>query len=159
MHVQSLPQQSSLLKVFIWERGQVSLHNLMQKLSLRVHETVSGIVNSSNNKKVLLRKRKRHSARCVSSTPSAVLSRGGGGYPISGQRGTPSLDWGYPLSGWGGGYPSLDVGSTPSLAGGTLSLGQGSVKLPVTISTMLSFDGDGNEVGKCKHTLTLEFPP
>ena len=28
------------------------------------------------------------------------------------------------------------------------------VKLPVTISTMLNFDGDGNGVRKCKHTLT-----
>ena len=29
------------------------------------------------NKKVLLRERKRHTDRCVSSTPSAVLSRSG----------------------------------------------------------------------------------
>ena len=45
------------------------------------------------NKKVLPRERKRHTTRCVSSTPSAVLSRGGGGVPhpwLGG--GTPSLD-------------------------------------------------------------------
>ena len=41
------------------------------------------------NKTVLLRERKRHTARCVSSTSSVVLSQGGGG-------GTPSL------VGWGG---------------------------------------------------------
>ena len=46
-------------------------------------------------KKVLLRERKRHSTRCIASTPSAVLSWG---------RGTPSLAGGYPILAWWG-YP------------------------------------------------------
>ena len=36
--------------------------------------------NMSKNKKVILRERKRHTDRGVSSTPYAVLSRGGGRY-------------------------------------------------------------------------------
>ena len=65
------------------------------------------------NKKVLLRERKRHTARCVASTPSAVLSQGVGvshlwlgGYPILGWGGVPH-PWpaGTPGSGTILGYP------------------------------------------------------
>ena len=78
------------------------------------------------SKKVLLCERKRHTDRGVSSTPSAVLSGGGGypiparGYPISGTphpdlagrgyhiSGTPIWTWlGYPLICTWLGYPSL----------------------------------------------------
>ena len=65
------------------------------------------------NKTVLLCERKRHTARCVSSTPSSVLSQGG----------TPSLDRGYPVPGWG--YPVLGWGGTPSLDRGYPIHGQG----------------------------------
>ena len=86
------------------------------------------------NKKVLLRERKRHTARCVASD-----RYGGGGYPIQswwggtpsshggGTRGTPHLElgwgtplhldlgWGTPHLGWstpqtGMGYPPPDLG-------------------------------------------------
>ena len=76
-------------------------------------------------KKVLLRERKRHTARPISSTPSAVLSRVGGtpslvGYPTSGWGGYTIARWGYPISGWGtiflDGVPHLWIGS---LDGGT----------------------------------------
>ena len=53
------------------------------------------------NKKVLLRERKRHTARRVASTPSAVLSREGG---------TPSLAGEYPILGSGWGYPMPSQG-------------------------------------------------
>ena len=82
-----------------------------------------------SNKKVL-QERKRHTDRGVSSTPSAVLSGGGGvvphlwpeGYPIPGWGGgVPISSWGrVPIPGWRGTL-SL-VGGTPSLAGGTPSL-------------------------------------
>ena len=68
--------------------------------------------NNEVNKKDLLRERKRHTARRVSSTPSAVLSWG---HPISGQ-GYPISGWGYLISGWG--TPSLaGVSLCPDLAG------------------------------------------
>ena len=59
------------------------------------------------NKKVLLRERKRHTARHVASTPSVVLT---GVNPIPGpdpDGGTPSL--GVPLSRSRWGYPHLDL--------------------------------------------------
>ena len=62
--------------------------------------------NRSENKKVLLRERKRHTARHVSSAPSVVLSQGGG-YLIPGQ--------GLPIPGQGIHHPW--TGGTPSLAG------------------------------------------
>ena len=75
------------------------------------------------NKKVLLRERKRHTDRCVSSTPSAVLSRKGTpsparGYPIPGWEEGVLPSWGTSPSwpGWGvphpwtGGYPCPDLG-------------------------------------------------
>ena len=50
------------------------------------------LLKASWDKKVLLRGHKRHTARRVSSTPSAILSRGGGGaYAIPGQ-GYPNPD-------------------------------------------------------------------
>ena len=89
-------------------------------------------------KKVLLRERKRHTDRSVSSTPSVILYRwgvppAGRGCPISmgiphpwpggtPAGGTPSVAWrGYPLfeHGWVTPHPGLDRrGSTPSLAEG-----------------------------------------
>ena len=68
----------------------------------------TGIILSdenNDNKKVLLRERKRHTARRVVSTPSVVLT----GYP-------PHLT-GYPP---GGGYPDLDLTGYPP-GGGTQS--------------------------------------
>ena len=85
------------------------------------------------NKKVLLRERKRHTARRVTSTPSAVLTRGGtpsqvqiqtGGtpsqvqvqtvgypHPLDGGYPHPALDVGYPLPGQGRYlHPALDGG-------------------------------------------------
>ena len=69
------------------------------------------------NKKVLLRERKRHTARRVASARYAALSSGWGGYPIPG--------WGVPQSGLDGGwYPPPhhpDQGTPPhhtNLAGG-----------------------------------------
>ena len=58
---------------------------------------IPSIYESKYNKKVLLRERKRHTARRVGSAHYAALSRGavprpgldgGGGYPIPGQGGT-----------------------------------------------------------------------
>ena len=71
--------------------------------------------NAKNNKKVLLRERKRHTASRVASARYAALCNGGGGYPISGRGG-------YPVSGlWLGGTPS-QVGGVPHLrSGGTPS--------------------------------------
>ena len=73
------------------------------------------------NKKVLLRERKRHTARCVASACYAALSPDVGwrGYPIqSWMGGTPYHEgWGPPSAGWGTpcldlgrGYPHLDLG-------------------------------------------------
>ena len=60
------------------------------------------------NKKVLLRERKGHTDRRVASAHSAVLSRGGGGYPSSGWgRGNPCPDLAT-----GGTSPPVD-GQTP----------------------------------------------
>ena len=58
-------------------------------------------LTQDKNKKVLLRERKRHAARRVSSAPYAVLSWGipHPGYPH------PDLAKGYPIPGWG--YPIL----------------------------------------------------
>ena len=68
------------------------------------------------NKKVLLRDRKRHTARHIASAHYSALSNGGGGYPIQSWWGTPSsygggypipgLDRGYPIPGLEGGFPS-----------------------------------------------------
>ena len=57
------------------------------------------VIENGQNKKVLLRKRKRHTVRRVASARYAALSNGGGG-------GVPHPDWGYPIQSWlGGGYP------------------------------------------------------
>ena len=60
------------------------------------------------NKKVLLRDRKRHTARCVANTRSYVLSRGGGGVPQS-QVGYHSSWTGIPP------LPSWDWGTSPEM--------------------------------------------
>ena len=99
----------------------------------------------NKNKKVLLRERKRHTARRVASTCYAALSNPDlvGGYPIQtwlgvswvpptiqtwlGRGGTPSRPgWGYPRypqpsrPGWAGGYPIQTwLGGTPDFVGGT----------------------------------------
>ena len=60
------------------------------------------------NKKVLLRERKRHTARCVANTPYVVLT----GYPPGGGTRVPPLRGGYPVRYPGGsGYPP---GGVPS---------------------------------------------
>ena len=71
------------------------------------------IINIIRNKKVLLRKRKRHTARHVSSAPRYA---GGGGYPVPGLGG-------YPVPGPGGGYmvPGLRGVPGPRSGGGTPS--------------------------------------
>ena len=89
-----------------------------------------------NNKKVLLRERKRHTARRVASTRCAALSNPDlvqgctqsqvwGGYPVPGLGGTQSQVWegvphprsgGYPIQTWSGdtpGTPYLDLGWGP----------------------------------------------
>ena len=70
------------------------------------------------NKKLLLRERKRHTARRIASARYAALCNGGGGTP--GRGGTPSQVWvrGYPISGPGGishlrGVPHLRSGGVP----------------------------------------------
>ena len=65
---------------------------------------------NQNHKKVLLRERKRHTARRVSSTPPAVLSGGGAPYPWLGGGGVP-----HPWPGYS--HPDLAGEGTPSLAG------------------------------------------
>ena len=58
------------------------------------------------DKKFLLRERKRHTSHRVVSTPSVVLT--GGGYPNPG----PDPEGGYPIPGWGYAIPGR---STPHL--------------------------------------------
>ena len=87
-----------------------------------------------NNKKVLLRERKRHTARCVANTPYVVLTgyppRGGtrsgtppggsgyppGGYPVRYPRGVRYPPWGGTRSGTPGGSPGSGTppGGVPS---------------------------------------------
>ena len=75
------------------------------QLSLRIN------LRNSNNKNVLLRERKRHTARRIASNPPAVLFWGGypipgwGEYPNPGWEGVPIPGGGYPIPGWG--YPIL----------------------------------------------------
>ena len=77
------------------------------------------------NKKVLLRERKRHTARCVASTRCAALSGGGGesgsrsrgGTRSQVQGGTQSQVWGGTQSQVQGGYPIPGLGGTPSRPG------------------------------------------
>ena len=82
----------------------------MQKEPFVVTELPVDVFNG--NKKVLLRERKRHTARRVASTHSAVLSRGGG-VPHPWQGGTTSPTRRYPSWGttpiltWLEGYPNL----------------------------------------------------
>ena len=71
------------------------------------------------NEKVLLRERNRHTARRVASTPSVVLTREGGGYPIPavgiphlGYR-HPDLARGVPHPCHGGTPPHLDLTGEP----------------------------------------------
>ena len=68
--------------------------------------------NKMINKKVLLRERKRHTARRVASDCYAEPS--GGGYPISGLGGYPIPGPGGTLSQVRGGYPISGLGGTPS---------------------------------------------
>ena len=78
--------------------------------------------NASTDNKKLLHDRKRHTARCVASTRSAVLSRGGGGVvsqscPGRGGGGYPCPA--VPPSQPGLGYPSSWDWSTPPPPVGT----------------------------------------
>ena len=79
-----------------------------------VNEGTTTIQKIKANKKVLLRERKRHTARRVASTCYAALSnpdlvRGGGGYPIQ-------TWWGeYPIQTWSRGYPGYPPPSRPGM--------------------------------------------
>ena len=66
---------------------------------------MEGLIGNYNNKKVILRERKRHTARCVASTRYACCSVQWGA-----EMGYPPPDMGYPLD---MGYPSLDMGYHP----------------------------------------------
>ena len=79
-------------------------------------EFTSGGLKNFSNKKVILRERKRHTARRIASTHCAALSNPDlvGGYPVPGQGGTPSRAGqgvphpryrGYPIQTWSGGTP------------------------------------------------------
>ena len=81
----------------------------------------SNAKETCENKKVLLRERKRHTTRHVACTSSAVLSRG---YPIPG--------WGYPIWDWG----------TPRKGPGTS--GPVTVVPPGKLSSMFGFEKDKN---------------
>ena len=84
----------------------------------RHHRTVWNVLF---NKKVLLRERKRHTDRGISSTPSAVLSLGGtpSQVPLC-----PYLAWGVPIPG---------QGSIPSLVG----------EYPIRVPLILTWSGVG----------------
>ena len=89
------------------------LSHLFSSLQLHAIDFCEDFFNYNVNKKVLLRERKRHTARCVANTPYVVLTgyppggvpgqvpppRGGSGYPPGGY---PVR---YPPGGWGGRYP------------------------------------------------------
>ena len=82
-------------------------HNKMVLISLHVNQNITGSAKELNyhiNKKVLLRERKRHTARRVASARYAALCNGGGGV-------NPSQVGGYPV-------PCLGRGGTPSQVGG-----------------------------------------
>ena len=67
------------------------------------------VISTENNKKVLLRERKRHTARRIS---SARYARGGGRGLVRGPGGVPGVGGGpHPRS--GGGYPVPGLGGTP----------------------------------------------
>ena len=68
-----------------------------------------------SDKTVLLRERKRHTARRVASTHSVVLGGGGGVPTLVG--GVPTLVRGEYLPCWGGTHPG--GGGVPTLVGGT----------------------------------------
>ena len=91
----------------------------MRIVPYRLDENSSSYLKITWNKKVLLRERKRHTARRIASAhPAAVLAGGGGGeYPwpvLAGGGGTSVLSWlgGTQVLSWPGEYPS------PVLAGG-----------------------------------------
>ena len=71
--------------VFLWCRYDSQHHSLSKKCKY---------------KKVLLRECKSHTTRRVASTPSVVLSRGGGVTHLDLARGVP-------IPGWGGRYPRV----------------------------------------------------
>ena len=59
------------------------------------HHSASENSDHFVDKTVLLRERKRHTARCVASTRSVILGGGGGGVPTLGGGGVPTLVGGY----------------------------------------------------------------
>ena len=115
------------------------------------------MLNTLSYKKVLLRERKRHTARRVASTRCAALSGVGGtwsqvwgvpcprsrGYPVPGLGGTPSQVWGgTPSQVWGvphprsGGVPHPRSGGVPHPRSGGVphpDLVRGVLRVPPTL--------------------------
>ena len=100
-----------LKNIQFWLVHKTFYNNCLWEVFLLQLEFVQRITN----KKVLLRERKRHTARRVTSARYAALCNGGvpwvGGTP-SQVGGTPSQVGGYPISGPGG-YPILGQGGYP----------------------------------------------
>ena len=91
-------------------------------------------------KKVLLRDRKRHTAHCIASTHSAVLSLWGEGVPLS----------------WTGGMPVLP-GGTPVLMGVPKSWLRGTTVLPGRDTPVLRYPQSG--WGTPHQVVELGYPP
>ena len=134
-------------------------------------ETKNSYKQITSNKKVLLRERKRHTDRSVSSTPYAVLSRGTGGevgtlgYPLPpvltclGGRGTylgqgvgtlgyalPVLTWpegGVPTLAWGWKAPWGTPSPVQTWPGGRVPTLAGGRYLGVPPSPILTWPGGG----------------
>ena len=94
-------------------------------LSEDIHTPAGG--NSFNDKRVLLRERKRHTNRGVSSTPSVVLYGGGGTSAGGGTLGHPPI-WtcrSTPPARWDTPTPRLDLSEIPpAWPGGVPRCGQ-----------------------------------
>ena len=130
IHVESFPPSACLL-VGTSSQTEATIPDI---LSLRCTGEQTKHVN---NKKVLLRERKRHTARRVACNRYADLSRGGTPSQVWG--GTPSHVWAgvpNPMSGQGypipcpGGYPIPCRGGTPSQVQGVPHLRFGGYTIP-----------------------------
>ena len=109
----------------VMETRHAPIHNFRFTRQEQTLAFVCEIVHTCVNKKVLLRERKRHTDRGVSSTPHAVLS-GGAPTLVGGGGVVPTLARGYLLwlggtyLGWGGtdlGWGDLPWLGVPTLAG------------------------------------------